>query len=87
MQVWTWDGWGWGTFDVAFAFGRSVLNRHSHVEVSIAELGGVPLDTPFLGAATMTALNVAPGDDGVVHVRFEIQWPNALQWRATFFIA
>src|SRR5271165_1019948 len=86
LQVWTWDGWGWGTFDIAFPFGRSVLNRHSHVEVSICELGGQPLDFPFIGAATMTVLNVAPTDDGVVHVRFEIDWPSVLQWRATFFI-
>jgi hypothetical protein len=87
LQVWTWDGWGWGTFDIAFPFGRSVLNRHSRVEVSICELGGQPLDFPFIGDATMTVLNVAATDDGVVHVRFEIQWPNVLQWRATFFIA
>lgn len=87
LQVWTWDGWGWGTFDIAFRFGRSVLNRHSRVEVSICELGGQPLDFPFVGAATMTVLNVAPTDDGVVNVRFEIQWDSVLQWRATFFIA
>jgi hypothetical protein len=87
LQVWTWDGWGWGTFDVAFPFGRNVLNRHSRVEVSISELGGQPLDTPFIGAATMTVLNVSPSDDGVVHVRFEIQWQSALQWRASFFIS
>jgi hypothetical protein len=87
LQVWTWDGWGWGTFDIAVPFGRSVLNRHSHVEVSVSELGGQPLDYPFIGAATMTVLNVAPTDDGVVHVRFEIQWSSVLQWRATFFIA
>lgn len=87
LQVWTWDGWGWGTFDIAFPFGRSVLNRHSRVEVSITELGGQPLDTPFIGAATMTVLNVAPSDDGVVHVRFEIQWPSKLNWRASFLIS
>jgi hypothetical protein len=87
LQVWTWDGWGWGTFDIAFNFGRSVLNRHSRVEVSICELGGQPLDFPFIGAATMTVLNVAATDDGVVNVRFEIQWQSVLQWRATFFIA
>jgi len=87
LQVWTWDGWGWGTFDIAFPFGRDVLNRHSRVEVSVCELGGQPLDYPFIGAATMTVLNVAPTDDGVVNVRFEIQWSSVLQWRATFFIA
>jgi hypothetical protein len=87
LQVWTWDGWGWGTFDIAFRFGRNVLNRHSRVEVSICELGGQPLDYPFIGAATMTVLNVVPTDDGVVNVRFEIQWKSVLQWRATFFIA
>ena len=87
LQIWTWDGWGWGTFDVAFPFGRSVLNRHSRVEVSICELGGQPLDYPFIGAATMTVLNVSPSDDGVVHIRFQIDWSSVLQWRATFFIS
>jgi hypothetical protein len=90
LQVWTWDGWGWGTFDIAFPFGRSVLNRHSHCEMSICELAqppGQPLDYPFIGAATMTVLNVAPTDDGVVNVRFQIDWGSTLQWRATFFIA
>jgi hypothetical protein len=86
MQVWTWDGWGWGTFDIAFPFGTSVISRHSHCIVSFSELGGQPLDFPFLGAATMRVHNVAPGDDGVLHVRFEIDWNNVLQWRATFFI-
>src|SRR5205823_948748 len=51
MQVWTWDGWGSGTFDIAFNFGTRVINRHSHCVVSISELGGQPLDVPFLGAA------------------------------------
>jgi hypothetical protein len=87
LQVYTWDGWGWGKFDIRFPFGRSVLNRHSRVEVSICELGGEPLDQPFIGAATMTVLNVAQTDDGDVKVRFEIRWPSVLQWRATFFIA
>ena len=56
MQVWTWDGWGWGTFDIAFPFGTNVINRHSHCIVSICELAqppGQPLDFPFIGAATM----------------------------------
>ena len=87
MQVWTWDGWGSGTFDIAFPFGTQVINRHSHCIVSICELGGQPLDFPFIGAATMRVHNVAPGDDGVLHVRFEIDWGGVLQWRATFFIA
>ena len=89
MQVWTWDGWGWGTFDIAFPFGTNVINRHSHCIVSICELGqpqGQPLDFPFIGSATMRVHNVAPADDGVLHVRFEIDWSSVLQWRATFFI-
>ena len=53
MQVWTWDGWGNGTFDIAFPFGTNVINRHSRCIVSICELGGQPLDFPFIGAATM----------------------------------
>lgn len=87
VQVWTWDGWGWGTFDIAFPFGSTIVNRHSRVEVSITELGGQPLDFPFIGAATMSVLNVAPADDGAVHVRFNIDWRDVLQWRATFFIS
>jgi hypothetical protein len=35
----------------------------------------------------MRVHNVAPGDDGVLHVRFEINWSSVLQRRATFFIA
>ena len=56
-------------------FGTNVINRHSHCIVSICELAqppGQPLDFPFIGAATMRVHNVAPGDDGVLHVRFEI---------------
>jgi hypothetical protein len=87
IQVWTWDGWGWGTFDITFPFGSSIVNRHSRVEVSICELGGQPLDYPFIGAATMSVLNVAPSDAGAVHVRFNIDWHDVLQWRATFFIS
>jgi hypothetical protein len=71
--VWTWDGWGWGTVDIAFPFGRDVLNRHSRVEMSVCELGGQPLDYPFIGAATTAVLNVAPTDDGVMNVPFEVQ--------------
>src|SRR5262249_49590591 len=59
LKLWTGAGGGHGTFDIAFPFGRGVLNRHSHIEVSICELGGQPLDYPFIGAATMTVLNVA----------------------------
>jgi hypothetical protein len=90
MQIWTWDGWGWGTFDIAFPFGTNVINRHSRCIVSICELGqpaGQPLDFPFIGSATMRVHNVAPADDGVLHVRFEIDWGSKLNWRATFYIA
>ena len=78
---------GMGNVEYSIPLRRNVLNRHSHVEVPVSELGGQPLDYPFIGAATMTVLNVAPTDDGVVNVRFEIQWLSVLQWRATFFIA
>jgi hypothetical protein len=91
MQIWTWDGWGQGTFDIAFPFGTNVLDRHSRCIVSISELGrpapDQPPDIPFIGAATMRVHNVSPADDGVLHVRFEINWDSILQWRATFFIA
>lgn len=89
MAVYTWDGWGAGTFDIAFPFGTNIINRHSHCVVSICELSQPPgeaLDYPFIGAATMRVHNVAPQDDGTLHVRFEINWDSTLNWRATFFI-
>jgi len=51
MRVWTWNGWGHGTFDLAFRFGTSIINRHSKVVTSICEVAappGGPLDYPFI---------------------------------------
>ena len=78
-------GWGADRLTLRYPFRAEQLSiGHSHVEVSICELGGQPLDYPFIGAATMTVLNVSPHrDDGVVNVRFEIDWSSVLQWRAT----
>jgi len=81
-----WDGWGAGTFVLAFNYG---VNRHSRVVCSITELGGPPggpLDWPFIGNASMQVLNVAPSDDGNVYVRMNVAWDSTLQWRLTFFI-
>jgi hypothetical protein len=84
-----WDGWGWGTFDVTFPFGPGAINRHSRVVASMTEIAQPPgeaLDYPFIGAATMRVHNIAPQDNGNVLVRIEIDWPNSLNWRMTFFI-
>ena len=90
MQVWTWNGSGHGTFDLAFPFGTSVVNRHSKVVTSICEMSapaGGPLDFPFIGAATIQTLNVAPMDDGAVHVRIAVSWGSTLNFRVTFYIS
>ncbi len=89
MQVWTWDGWGNGTFDLAFPFGPQIVNRHTRVVASICEIAqppGSPLDFPFIGDATMRVLNIAPLDDGNVLLRIEINFDSTLNWRVTFFM-
>ncbi len=89
MQTWTWDGWGHGTFVIAFPFGPNLINRHSRVVASICELSqpaGGPLDWPFIGDASMQILNIAPEDGGNVYMRISVGWDSTLNWRATFFI-
>jgi hypothetical protein len=84
-----WDGWGHGTFDIRFPFGRGRINRHSRVVCSISELSAPahgPLDYPFLGGANIQILNIAPTDNGEVFVRINVSWDSTLQWRVTFFI-
>jgi hypothetical protein len=90
MQVWTWDGSGIGTFDVAFPFGTQIVNRHSKVITSICEIAqppGEPLDFPFIGSASIQTLNVAPQDNGNVNVRIAVNWGSSLNWRVTFYIS
>jgi hypothetical protein len=90
MQIWTWDGFGHGTFVLRFPFGTNIINRHTHVVASICEIAqppGGPLDFPFIGDASMQVLNVAPEDDGNVYMRIAVGWESTLNWRATFFIS
>jgi hypothetical protein len=90
MQIWTWNAFGHGTFDLAFPFGTAVVNRHSKVVTSVCEVAappGGPLDFPFIGSASIQTLNVAPEDDGAVHVRLAVNWSSNLNFRLTFFIS
>ena len=89
VSTWYWDGQGHGSNAVQFPFGTSVVNRHSRVVCSICEISQPPgeaLDYPFIGAASMSILNVAPDDNGVVSVWISVNWGSDLNWRVTFFI-
>ena len=59
MQIWTWNGYGHGTFDLAFPFGTNIVNRHTRVVCSICELSqpaGGPLDYPFTHESKSTLI-------------------------------
>jgi hypothetical protein len=65
------------------------VNRHSRVTASISELGGPPggpLDWPFIGAANMSVLNIAPADDGAIYIRVHIAWDSNLYYRIVLFV-
>ena len=55
------------------------VNDGSSVLASLTELG---IADPFIGDATMKVYNVA-ADNGVVHLRGEIDWDDDLDIRAT----
>ncbi len=55
------------------------VNDGSSVLASLTELG---IDGPLIGGATMKVYNVA-ADNGVVHLRGEIDWDDDLEIRAT----
>jgi hypothetical protein len=89
ISTWWWDGHGHGSNPVAFPFGQSLINRHSRVVCSMCEIAQPPgeaLDYPFIGAASMQILNVAPDDTGTVHVWVSVNWGSDLNWRVFFFI-
>jgi hypothetical protein len=89
ISTWWWDGHGQGSFTVAFPFGTGLVNRHSRVVCSICEIAQPPgeaLDFPFIGAASMQILNVAPDDTGTVNVWMNINHDGDLNWRVMFFI-
>ena len=77
-----------------FAHGRQVrritgvpgVNRSRKVVASITELDAATLDTPFIGAASMSVLNIAPQDDGTIHILIFIDWPNDLHYRFSGFV-
>ena len=87
-SVWSWDGHGQGVFVVPFPIGQSYVNRHSAVVASITELSqppAEPLDYPFIGAANLQITEIAPGDDGIVWARINVDWGSLLNWRVYFF--
>ena len=84
MSLWTADIHRNGTFDQFINFPSGVINRHSHVLVSICEISqpaGEPLDFPFIGDATMTIHNICPRDDNHLQVRISIDWDSPLNCR------
>ena len=89
ISTWWWDGSGHGSNPVAFPFGTNLINRHSRVVCSICEIAqppGEPLDYPFIGAASLQTLNVAPDDTGTVWVWIAVYWDSDLNSRVTFHI-
>ena len=89
MSLWHVNVVGNGVFDGTFTFPQGVINRHSHVLANICEVSapqGEPLDFPFQGNATMEIHNIVPRDDGVVSIRFEIDWDSPLNARVQFFV-
>jgi hypothetical protein len=85
MSLWTADIQQNGTFDQLIGrFPAGVIDRHSHVLVSICEISqpaGEPLDFPFIGGATMTIHNICPRDDDQLQVRISIGFDRPLNCR------
>jgi hypothetical protein len=73
-----------GTDASNFTFPGTIVNGVSQVSVSICEIGSD--GTPFIGAADMSVLNVAPHDDGSIDVRWNVNWPEDLSVRLNFII-
>jgi hypothetical protein len=89
LSTWYWNGHGHGSNAVPFHFGTNMVNRHSRVVCSICEISQPPgeaLDYPFIGAASMGVLNVAPDDTGTAWVWISVNWGTDLNWRVTFHI-
>jgi len=74
-----------GTDASNFVFPGTIVNSVSQVTASICEIGSD--GTPFIGAADMSILNVAPHDDGSIDVRWNVNWPEDLSVRLNFIIA
>jgi hypothetical protein len=88
-STWWWDGRGHGSTPVPFPFGTQWVNRHSRVVASICEIAQPPgeaLDYPFIGAASMQILNIAPDDTGTVWVWLSVNYDIDLNWRVSFHI-
>jgi len=78
-----------GIFDGTVGFPQGVIDRHSHVLVSICELGGPqgePLDFPFKGLAVFTLHNVVPFDDGHVELTIDTGWGSPINVRMFFAV-
>ena len=69
--------------------GMRGCDRHSTCVASITEVTsapGHPIDFPFIGAAPMAILNVAPRDDGVVDLWVYVDWHEQLNLRINLAI-
>jgi len=78
-----------GQFVGTINFGTSVVNRHANVQASITEISqpsGEPLDFPFIGAAVMTVHNIAPQDDGTVHMVIDTGWGSPVNIRLSMVV-
>lgn len=82
MSLWTANIRGNGAFNHSIGpFPGGVINRHSHVLVSICEVSqptGQPLDFPFIGGAKMTIHNICPRDDNQLDVHINVDWESPL---------
>lgn len=68
-----------------FDFDSHRVTGSSQVAASICEIGQD--GTPYIGAADMSVLNVAPHDDGSIEVRFKVDWPENVSVRLNFIVA
>jgi hypothetical protein len=75
----TWDFSGQGVVDVMIP--TPPVNNHSIVLASATQVethvdGSFP--TPFIGAASIEVLNIAPQDRGKLYIRVNIMWDEPL---------
>jgi hypothetical protein len=69
--------------------GRRGCDRNSAVFASVCELGAAPghgFEFPFIGAAYMQVMNVAPRDDGIVSVWIHVNWLSPLHIRLNLLV-
>ena len=85
MYLSTFNGFDNGLKDISIAFPPGVVNRLSHVLVTISEVTQTSItgewDTPVLEGATMTVHNICPHDNDTLTVRINIEWSSPLNYR------